>query len=422
MQRVLLILLMSFFCVPMWGNPLALSELIDMALKNNPETAKAWGAAKHAQAALGVGKSPYYPSLDAQGTLMHGREVKFPNGPEIIYTDYGGELSLSYLLYDFGERSASVQALKEALTAANWAADFTMQQVISNVCSNYYQYLNAVDLLRVKESTLKDYQGTLDAATEMHKVGLRSLPDLSLSKAEIAQLQMDVARQKAQVAISYGQLLTTLSVSLDTQIEVEENPTAISRPIFSEKLDDLIAMAKKQRSDLLAKAARLAEMEKDVKKASRAPLPKLRFVSQGGYLQYAKHKQSGYNYNVGLALEAPLFRGFEFFYRKRLAMANVDITAAELKELQLAVALEVLQYSEDVKAAREALEWSERYLEESTKTYEGVLEGYKAGLQNIFDLVQSQRILADARIRKTQARTEWLVSLAQLAFATGTIR
>jgi len=68
------------------------------------------------------------------------------------------------------------------------------------------------------------------------------------------------------------------------------------------------------------------------------------------------------------------------------------------------------------------LKWSDEYLEESTKTYEGTLDRYKAGLQNIFDLIQTQRVLADARIKRTQAKTQWLVSLAQLAFATGTIR
>jgi outer membrane protein len=172
----------------------------------------------------------------------------------------------------------------------------------------------------------------------------------------------------------------------------------------------------------MAKRARLAEMEQDVKRASRAPLPKLSVVGQGGWLQYAKHKNSGYNYNAGLALGVPIFKGFEYSYRKRLALANMEITSAELRELQEEIALEVLSYSESVKAACEMLKWSDDYVEESTNSYEGALEGYKAGLQNIFDLLQTQRILADARIKRTQAKTQWLVSLAQLAFATGTIR
>jgi outer membrane protein len=414
--------LFLLICGTVYAKPLSLAELIDTALKNNPETTKAWGSVKHAQAALGVAQSANYPSLDAQGTFMHGREVKYPNGPDIIFTDYGGELSLSYLLFDFGERSATIQSMKESLKAANWGADFTIQQVIFKVCSAYYEYLSAVDLLLEKESTLKDYQTILEAAEELHKAGLRSRSDLSMSKAEIAQVQMDVTQQRAAVAVAYGQLLTALGMPVDMKIEVETNPEGIVRPIFSEKMNDLIAFANSRRSDLTAKRARLAEMEQEVKRASRAPLPKLNLVGQAGWLQYAKHKGSGYNYNTGLILGFPIFKGFEYSYRKRLALANVEITTAELRELQEDIALEVLSFSESVKAACDILKWSDEYLEESTKTYEGTLEGYKAGLQNIFDLIQTQRVLADARIKRTQARTQWLVSLAQLAFATGTIR
>ena len=415
-------LIFIFICVSVYGKPLSLAELIDLGLKNNPETAKAWGAVSQAQAALGVTKSANYPSMDVQGTLMHGREVKFPNGPDIIYTNYGAELSLSYLLYDFGERSASIEAMKESLKAANWGADFTIQQVVFKVCSTYYEYLNAKDLLQEKESTLQDYQTILKAAEDLHKAGLRSGADFTLSKAEIAQVKIDVARERARVAISYGKLLTALGLSVETDIEVAGNPQALVKPIFSEKIGDLIAFANSQRADLMAKKSRLAEMEQEVKRAKRAPLPKLNLLGQAGWLQYAKHQGSGYNYNAGLSLGFPIFKGFEYSYRKRLAMANVDITAAELRELQEEVALEVLSYSESVKAASDMLKWSDEYLDESMKTYKGALEYYKAGVQNIFDLIQTQKVLADARIKKTMAKTEWLVSLAQLAFATGTIR
>jgi outer membrane protein TolC len=72
-----------------------------------------------------------------------------------------------------------------------------------------------------------------------------------------------------------------------------------------------------------------------------------------------------------------------------------------------------------VKAAEEALEWSDLFLSESTQSYEGSMESYRAGLQSIFNLIQAQRNLADARIKQAQAKTQWLISLAELAFATG---
>jgi len=424
MNRVLFkFLFFVFSCASIFGEPLALAELIDIALKNNPETQKAWSSVKRSQAQLGIVKSSQYPTLDASGSLSHDRQVKFPNGPNTVSTDYGGELTLTYLLYDCGERSAAIQATKEALKAAGWSSDFAIQQVIYKVAASYYEYVNAADLLKMKESSLQDAEKVLEAAKEVHKAGLRGSTDLSMSKAEVAQAQIELARQKAAAATAYGKLLTALGLSVEEKIAVDMEPAALQNPLFGLELPKLIALAEEQRADLLAKKASFAESEERVKEAGRSGLPKLRGQGQVGWLEYAKHQGSGYNYSGGIALEVPLFKGFEYTYRKRLAAADSDITAAELRDLHDAIALEVLSYSEAAKAAAAALHWSGAYFTEAMKSYEGSLESYKAGLQSIFDLIQAQAALSSARVKKVEAETQWLVSLAQLAFATGsTIR
>jgi outer membrane protein TolC len=411
----------SLACAPVFGEGLSLAQLVDIALQNNPLTAKAWSNTKRAEAVVGIAKSSYYPWLDATGSANHGREVKFPNGPNTTYTFYSGELCLSYLLYDFGERSAAVQATKEALKAANWTADFTIQRIIYKVAASYYDYLNAEQVLQMKICSLQDAKLVLDAAEEMHQVGLRSKTDLSASKAQVAQVELELAQQRAKVAIAYGRLLTNMGLPVTNILQVETQAAPVENPAFSEGIRELIALADDQRADLSAKKATLSEMQQRVKVANRAQLPKLRALGEVGWLQYTRHKGNGYNYNTTLAVEFPVFRGFEFTYRKRLALADEEMTAAELTELQQEIAFEVLTYSESVKASQEALKWAGKYLEEAVDSYESAMESYRCGLHSIFDLVQSQRALADARIKKAEVATEWLVSLAQLAFATGSI-
>ena len=405
----------------MLHSSLSLTELVDIALENNPETEKIWANTKRAEAALGIGKSSNYPTLDATGTVMHAREVKFPNGPNTVFTNYGGELCLSYLLYDFGERSATIEALKEALIAANWSADFGIQRIIYKVASSYYEYLNAVELLAMKQSSLNNAELIFDAASEMYRAGLQRESDVNLSKAATAEIQMNIAEQKAHVAIAYGKLLISLGVPITTSLEIDTNPKGVETPLFREGIDRLVALAGQQRADLLAKEAMLREAKERVSKANKASLPKLRAIGQGGWLEYTKHHGSGYNYRGGITLDIPLFKGFEYTYRKRLALAEEDSTAAELRELREMIALEVLTYKELAMAAEEALKWSSQYTEEAKISYDNTLECYKGGIQNIFDLLQAERSLANATIKKTQAKTEWLVSLAQLAFATGSV-
>ncbi len=420
-MKILLSVLFLFLSVSLYTQPLSLTELIDMGLQNNPATEKAWANTKRAQAALGIARSGDYPSLNATGTGMHGREVKYPNASSTTFTDYGAELSLNYLLFDFGERRAGVNATKEALKAARWSTDFTMQRVIYRVCAHYYEYLDAEEILKISERTLKDSQLICEAAEDLHKAGLRKSGDVNLARAEVAGAQMSIAQQRAKVAVAYGKLLTSLGIPIETKLEVMTDPGVIDYPLISEGITQLIAVAEEQRADVLAKKATLAEMQQRVKRESRSFFPKLRALGQGGWLQYTKHQGSSYNYNVGVALEIPIFNGFETTYHRRLALADEEMTMAELKELQEEIALEVLSHSQSVQAALEALQWSHVYVDESTQSYAGSMENYRAGLQNIFDLIQSQRFLTDARIRNAQATTQWLVSLANLSFATGSL-
>lgn len=417
-----LIFLIPLVCfTALSSDEFSLAELFDIALKNNPETEKVWSNVKRAQASVGMAKSNYYPHLNAHGSVTHAREVKFPTADETTYTSYGGELNLNYLLYDFGETSAAVRATKEGLKSAQWWADFAIQKVISEVAAHYYEFLNAKELLDTKESSLKDAHTILGAADEMRCAGLRSEHDFITAKAAVSEIKMNLAQQKAATAIAYGKLLTTLGLPIDTKLEVQTRAEAMKHPSLSQEMPALIAAAEGQRADLMAQQALLADMNARVTRAKRAQLPKLRALGQAGWLQYDKHKGDSYNFSAGASLDIPLFKGFEYTYQKRHALADADATAAELKELHNAIALEVLTYSESAKAAKETMECSEDYFADAMRAYDSSIEGYKAGLINIFDLLQAQRYLSDARNRKAQARTQWLVSLSQLAFATGSI-
>jgi outer membrane protein TolC len=368
---------------------------------------------------MGAAKSQYYPTLGVQGKLVHGRDVKFVNGPEVIYTNYGADLILSYVLFDFGERKAAVQVTREALKASNWSADFAMQKVICKVSASYYEYLNAKELLRSKKRALQDATVVRDAAEELHKTGLKAAGDLSAGRGAVAQQKIELSQARAATTIAYGKLMMDLGVPIETKMKIVVEAGEKERPAMTASTRDLIAAAEERRADILAKKAVLEEMHERVKMTRRGVRPKLRALGQGGWTEYAKHRDRGYNYSAGIMLDIPLFKGFENSYQKRMALADEEITAAELKALQEEVALEVWTYSAAVKAAEEALEWSSLYLEEATKSYEASMESYKAGLQNIFDLIQAQRSLADARMKKAQIKTQWLVSLSQLAFATG---
>jgi outer membrane protein TolC len=156
-----------------------LPELIDLAEQLNPATRAAWQNARQALALVGVSKSAYYPFLSLAAAAGYTRFfVPFPQveinqaalkralagGPAqsaVTLTEgnplhfdvlYQSELTMKWLLFDFGERDATVSAAREGLLIANVAFNATHQRVVQEVSQNFYAYNLARESVKVAES------------------------------------------------------------------------------------------------------------------------------------------------------------------------------------------------------------------------------------------------------------------------------
>jgi outer membrane protein len=129
--------------VPETGDgPLSLSQILDVGLRNNPVTRTAWFQARAAAAELGSKYSEYYPTIELDGSIVR-QKVALTGGSTALQTTYGPSASLTWLLLDFGGRSADVEEARRALYAADYEHNAAIQNVALAIAQSYYQYLNA---------------------------------------------------------------------------------------------------------------------------------------------------------------------------------------------------------------------------------------------------------------------------------------
>lgn len=409
----------SLAATPDLSSPLTLSELIDIALENNPATRQAWWNARRAAAALGIAKSTYYPQLGLNANVTNGRTFKFINGPDTDYTIVGADLILNMLLYDFGARSATVDGAKNALLAANWQTDWSIQKVMVRVLESAYALLHAQETLRAAQMSQEDAERVLHTARELNRTGLSPISDMYTTQATFSQMKMETTLQKSLVATQKGKLAASLGLSADTPLELavfDQLP-----PPQREQTAALIDLALQQRADLFAKQARVAESFSKIDRARAGYGPKVSLSGSGGANHALHDKANAMQYQVMANVEMPLFNGFETVYQNRLAHAEAQLSIEELSELQLNITLDVLTYSQSLEAAQGMLPDADDNLINASKAYESVLERYRAGKEGIAELSIALRQLAAARVRYSDVKTRWLVSLANLAYATGTL-
>lgn len=402
-------------------NALSLADLINAALENNPETRNAWWKARQSAALYGKTKSACYPTITYNGNVTHGHTYKFINGPQATYTTSTLDLNLYYLLFDFGERKANIESARAALEAANWRTNWIFQKIISKVFMHAYEYWNAYGILQARERTLLDIQKNLEAAEQQYKTGLKSITDVYAVKTTYADMRMTIANQRANVDIAKGKLTTSIGLNADEKIEIMALDCPIPLNFGEGSLRELIDRAQSSRADIMSKRAEVWQRQAALRKVSKSAEPKISFSGKAGYQQYYDDKDHGYQYRASLNIDFPLFNGFDTIYQTRAAYADERAAAADYEQLELDISLEVLAALRKLEASQEAMSLSKENLQNAVLTYEGVLDKYKVGTQSIFDLNKAQQMLSDARIKDSEAKTQFYLAISQLALASGTL-
>ncbi|HEV8052365.1 MAG TPA: TolC family protein, partial [Parachlamydiaceae bacterium] len=239
------------------------------------------------------------------------------------------------------------------------------------------------------------------------------------SKAALAQIQIDVIQHRSELRIQNANLATTLGIDVDAVIKLAPID-ALDVP--QKPLAALIQFSKEQRKDLMAQRAIVGEAIANKKRVGAKYLPKITVNSRGGAERaLINNRSKGAHYRVSLNLDVPIFTGFEDFYQKRMAYADIKISEEQLAQLELEIALEVLTHSNVVEATYEMLGFAKENLDNAQAAYDATLEKYNAGKEGIAEVSIALRQIVQARVRHSEIHSRYLTAIANLAFVTGSL-
>jgi outer membrane protein len=412
-----------------------LSKLLDIALYNNPSTRASWNAARASAYAYRSSLSSYYPTIAYAGSLnaqenigstfsLSGNDIisgTSPTGPSHRPSvNMFNEITLTYLLLDFGGREATAELARQTLIASNWQHNYTMQQVMLSVLTAYTSYIGNKGLVDAYSENLKDAEVALNAAKVMHSAGLATLTDILFAQSNVEQTRANLIQAKGSENTAIGQLLIAVGLPADSEINIEDLPKELPVIEISGDISSLLELAKKKRPDLGIAIAAIKEQEADLAISYSNSMPTL-----STNLEWAQFKRisprapSGYNEVASLQLNIPIFNGFFYLNQQRQLRAQVEEALANLDIQVAVVSSQVVTNYYSFKAAEGALPSSEAAVEFSQRAFRGYVVQYKTGTSSILDVLNSLTALSNARAQAIITRTQWAISLANLAFSVG---
>ncbi len=427
------------------------SDLIDIALQNNPSTKQTWAKARAAAAQYGQSMSSFYPQINASNSFIR-QKGSYPTtqsftassgtstgsgsaaslgsivqsnslATQTFYSTQGGpDVSLSYVLFDFGQRTATTMAAREALYYADLNHNQEIQTILQTVMDDYYNYVYQIAVLHANEANLANAQMSLDSANEKFSLGLAALGDVATARTQFLQSRINLTSQKQAVEDAFAQLAVDIGLPANVKFKVQPLPDQVVADPVLESVGDLVKIAQAQRQDLLAAEANVRSKEALLLRAKRAVLPVLSTTLDTGHYWFQKGMQEqGMHWIASLSLNFPIFDGFYFKNGVRNAEANLDASKAALYQTELTMIQNVTTAHMGVKTAALNLSDTDEYLAAAELEFNIALASYKAGTKTILDVLSAQSSLADARSKKAQAQQNWFTSLASIAYATGSL-
>jgi outer membrane protein len=400
---------------------LTLTDVLDVALRNNPATRISWENARAAAAAYGSQRGAYYPTVDADVNATRLKTVATQGRQAVEQTTYGPSATLSFLLFDFGGRSGAVNGAKQALLAADWTHNATIQTVVLQVESAYFDYMATKSLVTAQRATVAEAERNYAAAQERHRVGLATIADELQAKTALSQAQLDLESIEGTLQTTRGALAVSMGLPANVPYDVEAPSAGIPVANLADSVEVLIGQALSARPDLAAAQAEFEQARARVREVRGARLPSLALSGTGGRTYTSRLPNGGNNYTVTLGLRIPLFAGFSRAYDQVQAEAQAEAAKARYDALQQQVVFQVFSSYYALQTATRRVRTADDLLASAQQSEQVALGRYRAGVGTVLDLLTAQAALASARAQQVQARWVWATSLSQLAHDVGVL-
>jgi outer membrane protein TolC len=421
----------------------SLPELIDLAESNNPATRIAWDDSRHVALAAGIAESAWLPKVTAsaiggyQGSSGHDSVVGLGLSNNGSATGVISAVSLRWLLFDFGERDAVVNAAKQASVISNIAFTAAHQQVIYSVALAFYAHAAARARLVTAIQSLNNARAVQAAAEDRARHEIGTVIEVAQARQATAQANLAVVQATGGAEDAWLTLITAMGISPLMKLKIADVSGRELSPSMAAPVEAIIAESLARRPDVQsAYAAQKASLE-GVRAARAEFMPKLFLSATGAYnsgslnvtgLPSAGQQQPTLNINgerlggsIFAGVTIPLYDGGTRAAALAQAHAEADSADARMTRVREDAVRQIVQADNALRTGLSAYAAAQSLVAAARTTFDAALAAFRGGVGSITDLTLAESQLLQAKNASTDAYSMALSAAATLALSTGTL-
>lgn len=443
-----------------------LQECIDIALKNNLDLKSAELRAEISDINFKQSKNALLPTLNANYNIgkTSGRSIDpFTNSyinEELTFSNAG--LRLGAVVFNGFQLINRWKQQKLNMKASEMEKEDAKYNLILNVTLTYLQVMNTKDLYVLAQNRLETTYEQLKRLKSMFEEEIGSPSEYRDFQGLKANDEANLVNSKNNFEDAKLNLMSLLNT--DTDFDVAAIDMSIDLSGYSESFEDIYIQALQNMAIVKAGEYRLEAAEKGVSVAKSLYVPEVSlfanlntnyssaarifndigtsiaetgdFVTIDGQdyqvlseqtsftsenIAYKDQFENNLNSSAGIAINVPIFNGFNAKNNVALEKIKKEEATIELERIKLQLRTAIEQTYKDMNAA------FERYqlLQQQTEAYQESMRindvKFTNGVNNSVDYIISKNNLENARISVNNVKYEYLLRVKLLEYYTGQI-
>ena len=421
---------------PPEGAPtLSLPIAIQLAACHNPQLRASWSQIAQQAAQAGQARSAYWPQLGASVARQRSR-IRYAEGgvPASTTQVTTQNATLSWRLWDFGARSARVDAAQAQVQAALGSQNALLHKTVADVLHSYAEVQSGQARLATQRTLLPLAQRNLLSTERRLAGGAGSLNDRLQAAAALSRVELEHSRAEGDLRKALAQLVfllglppatalqaspllpgSTREVTSSLEVDEGQDPPAplllpATRQLLDRALDDWLAHARAHHPAIEAARAQLQVAEAGLRATRADGLPTVD-LSLGHYrngrpnmaLSATRSRDSV----AGVSLTIPLFDGFAATYKQSAAQALVEQRQVELQATEQQTLHDVVQLHAQAHAGLNNLQAAASLYRAARAAAHSAQRQYDQGALDVLQLNQALIAWQQAQQELAQAQLEW---------------
>lgn len=329
--------------------------------------------------------------------------------------NYSTTLTIDKPLYLGGQVKNGTKLSKKAVQLNEFKYEQTLNNNLNSVVQAYFNVLIKEGLLEIQNNSLKLVENHLQNVQNNYEAGLVVKSDVNEVKIEVNKTKQAILTAENDLRIAKKRLADLL--------EIEDTDFTLKQPEIPEVEEDLqTQLDKAYKNKFELNSLELNQEMKDINKEMEDNLYKPSFFLRGNYsFEGDSLDFNDGNFSITLSGSVTLYDGNKSeLNQKKVELEKENLENNE-KQVKKNIETEIMSALYKIEENRKSLKIDNQNEEQAQENYQQAINRFENGVGTSLEVLRAETNLNQTQISKNQTHYQYIMSLYNLMYQTGTL-